>query len=280
MLEDMQSHYLKQVLERFDMANCKPVTTPIDSQVCIVSNPDERCDMSLRETYQSAIGSLMYAMTCTRPDLCFAVGLMSRYCANPSQAHWTVVKRMLRYVQGTKDHRLCLGAPQVDGVPVAPSLVFGYCDADWAGDIESRKSTSGYVYFIGGGPVSWRSTRQECVALSTTEAEYIAISTAVQEALWFEELTALVGLDVHKPIRVYNDNQSALQLAHNPVHHSRTKHIAIRYHFIRDHIERGAIDLKYCATQDNAADVFTKALPKVKHVACMRMLALTPSHAE
>lgn len=267
-----QSHYLERVLERFGMSDCKSVSTPIDNQSIIVENNGE-VDENLRKAYQSAVGSLMYAMTCTRPDLAFAVGLVSRFCSNPSEQHWTVVKRIFRYIRGTSQYRLCLGAP------CAPentsNIVVGYCDADWASDVNQRKSTSGYVFYLGCGPITWRSKRQSSVALSTAEAEYISASAACQEALWVKELLKQVGIDMSKPIRLFNDNQSAISLARNPVQHSRTKHIAIRYHFLRDQVEQGVIDLAYCSTQDNVADVFTKGLPKVKHQFFVDKLSLS-----
>jgi len=266
-----QSHYLERVLERFRMSDCKPVSTPIENQSMMVAH-DGVVDVNLRSMYQSAVGSLMYAMTCTRPDLAFAVGLVSRFSSNPSDVHWAAIKRILRYVRGSAQLRLCLGAPcATDSMS---NLVVGYCDADWAADKVEYKSTSGYVFYLGSGPISWRSKRQTSVALSTAEAEYMSASVACQEALWIKELLKQIGIDVSKPITMFSDNQSAIAMGENPGQHNRTKHILIRYHFIRDQIEKGSVNLSYCPTQDNVADVFTKGLAKVKHNTFVNKLGL------
>jgi hypothetical protein len=218
------------------------------------SHAKKRCN----HTTQSAVGSLMYAMTCTRADIAFAVSTVSRFCSNYGTAHWVAVKRIMRYLKGTAHYRLQLGGG-------AQVLLSGYCDADWAGDLDERKSTTGYAFYIGDGLVSWNSKRQTTVALSTAEAEYMAATQATKEALWLKQLLNEIGLTQSQPVLIRSDNQGCIALTKNPAYHSRTKHIDIRHHFIRDSVEVGDIELQYCATNDMVADVLTKALARDKH---------------
>lgn len=192
----------------------------------------------------------------SRPDLAFAVGLASRHLEDPSKEDVEGVKRVLRYLRGTAEYSLKFSAE-------AKLDIVGYCDSDYAGDLEERKSTSGCVFMVGGSVVSWRSERQSVVATSTTEAEYIAAAEAVKELIWlgrlFEEMT---GESVCPALCV--DNQSAIKLIGNPGMHRRTKHIDVRYHFIRDEKRKKTFTLKYVGTQQQAADFLTKGLSKDK----------------
>jgi hypothetical protein len=257
-----QQQYIENVLERFNMSECKPASTPMDVSVRLTKSQAPATDKEKQEMasvpYQSAVGNLMYAMTCTRPDIAFAVSTVSRFCSNYGTAHWVAVKRIMRYLKGTAHYRLQLGGgPQV--------LLSGYCDADWAGDLDERKSTTGYAFYIGDGLVSWNSKRQTTVALSTAEAEYMAATQATKEALWLKQLLNEIGLTQSQPVLIRSDNQGCIALTKNPAYHSRTKHIDIRHHFIRDSVEVGDIELQYCATNDMVADVLTKALARDKH---------------
>ena len=183
--------------------------------------------------YASAVGSLMYAMVYTRPDIAHAVGVLSSFMSKPGKEHWTTVKRVFRYLHGTSDYGLCYqGRPRLDRV----LDIHGFVDADWAGDLDQRSSTSGYVFNLFGGVVSWMSKKQSVVALSTTEAEYMAATQASKEAVWLQRLCSSMGL-VQGAIRIDCDSQSAIFLAKNPAYHSKTKHIDVRYHFVRDMIE-------------------------------------------
>ncbi len=255
-----QETYIKKILERFQMHNSKPVDTPIE-KACTLSldqcpkTDEERNEMS-RVPYANAVGSLMYAVMCTRPDICFAVGLVSRYQSNPGPAHWRAVKRIFRYLRGTSDFVLCYGA--------ADLRLRGFCDADWAGDIDERRSTSGYVFILGGGAVSWCSKKQSCIALSTMEAEYVACSAAVQEAVWLRrflrrlEISASAG----DPVQIRSDSMAALQYAKDPKYHGRTKHIDIRYHYIRDMVKQGEVTLQHIPTSRMVADPLTKPVAR------------------
>ncbi|KAH7429742.1 hypothetical protein KP509_09G063700 [Ceratopteris richardii] len=213
--------------------------------------------------YQSAVGSLMYAMVATRPDIAFAVGVVSRYMSNPGKKHWEAVKMILRYLSGSKDKCLCLGRGKAS--------IIGYTDSDYACCVDNRKSTSGYIFHFAGGAISWRSRLQECTTVSTTEAEYVAASEACKEALWLSRLACDMGLPQHVR-HLLSDSQSAIALAKNPVYHAKTKHIEVRYHFIRDCLATESIILEKVHTRDNAADVLTKALPKDSFRHCCHLI--------
>ena len=217
-----QKTYLENVLRRFNMQNCKPVATPIDPNLSLVKLKDDEQSVNLEE-YQALIGCLTYAMTISRPDLATAVGILSKFMSKPSQSHWKCAKRVLRYIKGSLNVGLKFDASSQTAVDV-----IGFTDADWAGDVDERKSTSGYVFRICGGTISWRSKRQEIVALSSTEAEYIALSFAAQELMWLRSFLKDLGYEQQSNL-LYEDNQGAIALSKNPENHSRTKHIDVRY---------------------------------------------------
>lgn len=246
--------HLKKVLKKFGQTQAKPVSTPADLNVKLqkedgVSRPVDAI------LYQSIVGSLLYAAIATRPDIAQAVGVVSKFCANPSQSHLTAAKRILRYLKETA----CLG---LSYKKCAYGSLTGYSDADWAGDMDDRHSTSENVFLLAGGAVSWLSKKQATVALSTAEAEYVALSAATQEAIWLPRLLADVGVPPKGPTVIHEDNQGAISMAKNAVGHARTKHIDIRYLFVREGVQNGAIALKYVATDEMIADILTKPLPK------------------
>ena len=245
-----QPSYIDKILQTFDMCNSKPVGSPVNPDVKLVAcdNPEDVCNQQM---YQAVVGSLLYLSTKTRPDIAFAVSSVARFCANPTKDHWTAVKRILRYLNGSQQLGLLYKAD-------ALNKMAGYSDADWAGDVGDRKSTSGYVFLLGGAAISWKSTKQTTVALSTAEAEYVALSTASQEAIWLQQLVSDLSGKTIKTMTIFEDNQSTICLAKNQAVHGRTKHIDIKYHFIRDLVEAGRIELTYCTTEDMVADMFTK----------------------
>ncbi|KAH9673800.1 hypothetical protein KPL70_018239 [Citrus sinensis] len=256
-----QKNYLKKILRRFNMQDCKPISTPLpvnfklSSSMC-PSNEAERKEMS-RVPYASAVGSLMFAMICTRPDIAQAVGAVSRYMGNPGGEHWIAVNRVLRYIRGTSDVALCYGGSEF--------TVRGYVDSDFARDLDKRKSTTGYVFTLTEAAVSWVSKLQIVVALSTTEVEYMAATQACKEAIWIQRLLEELGHGQEK-ISVFCDSQSALHIARNPAFHSRTKHIGVQYHFVREVVEDGNVDLQKIHTKENLVDVLTKPINTDKFV--------------
>lgn len=201
--------------------------------------------------YRSIIGSLLY-LTASRPDLCFSVGLCARYQSQPRESHLKAVKRIIRYVSGTTDFGIWYSKD-------SPLLLAGYSDADWAGDSDDRKSTTGGCFYIGNNLVSWYSKKQNSISLSTAEAEYIAAGSCCSQLLWMKQMIAEYGY-VQDNIIVYCDNTSAINISKNPVQHSRTKHIDIRHHFIRELVENKTIKLEHVATEVQHADIFTKSL--------------------
>ena len=235
------------------MAECKQVETPNDPSMKLSKKTETEEEFD-KGRYQSAVGSLLYLSTRSRPDIAFAVGNAARYCAEPSQSHWSAVKRILRYLKGTTDMGLLYER--------ADTKLTGYSDADWAGDITDRKSTSGYVFMNSGSAVSWRSKKQTSVALSTAEAEYIALSSATQEAMWLRQLFVNLDKDYEMsvPTTIYEDNQSTICMTKNNQSHGRSKHVDIKYHFVREQVERQTINIMYCKSEEMTADIFTKGL--------------------
>ena len=209
----------------------------------------------------------------SRPDITYSVSTLARYSSRPNQQHWTALKRVLRYLKGTVKYGICY-------TQKSSKECIGYSDADWAGDLGDRKSTSGYLYQISGGAVTWRSKKQSCVALSTAEAEYMALSSAAQEAVWLRQLTAELRSPPETATTIFEDNQSAIAMTKNPQFHGRAKHIAIKYHFIREQVQNGTIKLKYCPTSQMLADIFTKGLSRDQFCTLRSQMGIMelPSH--
>ena len=248
-----QKQYICNMLKRYGMTEANPALTPADVNVKLVKGDGVSKEVD-PVMYQSMVGSLLYTAMATRPDIAHAVGVVSKFNSNPTEAHLTAVKRILRYLKGTINLALKYKEDETN------SLI-GYSDADWAGDLDDRYSTTGNLFLLAGGAVSWVSKKQHVVALSTTEAEYIALSLAAQEATWLRRMLTEFGASPGCVI-LMEDNQGAIALAKNPIAHTRTKHIDIRYHYIREAIQDGTIDVQYCPTDDMNADLLTKPLPK------------------
>jgi hypothetical protein len=263
-----QGGYIAKMLEKYGMADCRPVRTPFPSGLKLP--PGEEGVFPLQQ-YQSAVGSLMYLMVGTRPDLAFAVGAVSQFMACPTKTHWEAVKHIFRYVSATTQLKLALG--QSKGEP----KVVGYSDADWGANDINRRSISGYAFKLGDGAISWASKKQTSVALSSTEAEYMALTQACKEAIWIKRYLMELGVQREGPLVIRADNQSCIALARNPEFHARTKHIDIQYHFIREKVEGGEVALEYCSTKAMVADVLTKPTTRDKHEWCTKALGLVPA---
>jgi transposase InsO family protein len=270
-----QSAYFNTLLQRHGMTNCKPVSTPMDpgaTYELMAAADGYQASLTLTRDYQSIIGGLMFAAICTRPDIAFAVNRLARYCANPTQAHYTAAKRILRYMKGTIDYRInYTGTAEHD-----PQLV-GYSDADWAQDKDGkRKSTSGYVFVVCGGAVSWQSKKQSSIALSSTEAELMAITSSTKELLWFRHHLGGIGLNRTQPTTLLIDSQCAMDIANNSKISERSKHIEVQHFFIREHIEAGTVRLQHVPSDQQVADTLTKPLSRVAFKRCADMLGLIP----
>lgn len=222
--------------------------------------------------YSQLIGSLMYLSVCTRPDIAQAVEALARHMAKPTVAHWQAAKGVLRYISGTANYGITFGG-------TGDIRLEAYCDADYAGDIDTRRSTTGYVFILSGGAISWSSRLQPTVAVSTTEAEYMAAAYAIKEALWLRTLLKELSLEINT-ISIYADNQSAIKLLKNPVVSMRSKHIDIIYHFARERVARKDIAFKYIPTDKMVADALTKSVPTAKFKLCCQAMGIGNSKEE
>ena len=244
-----QSKYAKNIVKKFGLESASHKRTPAPTHLKL-SKDEKGVDVD-QSLYRSMIGSLLY-LTASRPDIAFAVGVCARYQADPKVSHLNQVKRIIKYVHGTCDY----GMLYTHG---SNPVLTGYCDADWAGSADDRKSTSGGCFFLGNNLISWFSKKQNCVSLSTAEAEYIAAGSSCSQLVWMKQM--LTEYNVTQDVMtLYCDNLSTINITKNPIQHSRTKHIDIRHHFIRDLVENKVITLEHVATELQLADIFTKAL--------------------
>jgi hypothetical protein len=259
-----QKKYVDDLLKRFGMENSKEVSTPMDPNVKLSKEMCPKTEKEKEEMtrcpYQNLIGSLMYLSVSTRPDISYAVSCLSQYNTCFGKEHWIAAKRVLRYLKGTRDYGLVYEKNVED--------IIGFADADWGANPDDRKSYTGYIFIFANCSVSWEARKQQTVALSSTEAEYMALSDATKEAIYLRRFLKEV-LDIDKQIQIMNDNQGARSLAQNPIQHSRTKHIDIRHHFIREILQRKEIEIKYIQTSEMVADFLTKPLSKFKHNYCL-----------
>jgi hypothetical protein len=268
-----QRQYTLDLLDRFKFPDCNPVVTPIDPSVRLSSSmsPQSPEDIELMRSvpYLQAVGSLMYLAIATRPDISYAVGVLARFSKNPGPMHWKAVKHVFRYLKGTLDYKLTYSTPSSSS-----ELFTTFTDADHAGNPDNGRSTSGYIVKVGSGAISWSSRLQGIVALSTTEAEFVAATSAGQEILWLRNLFSELGYKFNSPSTLHIDNRSALCVAKNPEHHGRMKHLDLRFYWLRDEVEKGHINLVHLRTDEMPADIMTKALGRVKVEAMVRMIGL------
>jgi len=252
-----QLEFTDLILDQFAGTSLKETNNPVTPNTNYISS-DEECNPDKRKFYQRVIGSIMYLMLGTRPDLAFAVGLFGRFCSNPSKAHMDGLGHLLGYIKATRGCYIKYGTPS-SGVDLVPT---GYTDSDFAGDLEKRKSTSGYVFFLSGAAFSWRSRLQDTVASSTMEAEYIALHHASQNAVWIRNFFDQPGFGLTAPLTIYCDNQPAINVAQGEVPHKKAKHFEVKLHAVRDHLQRRLTEVEYVPSEDNQADIFTKPLTK------------------
>ncbi|XP_059223384.1 uncharacterized protein LOC131997099 [Stomoxys calcitrans] len=208
--------------------------------------------------YMQAVGCLLFASQVSRPDITYAVNMLSRFSKNPGKAHWKAAKRVMRYLKGTLDSQLVYRAD------LKESNIKGYCDADWAGNIDDRQSTTGYVFLHQSSAVSWATKKQKTVALSSTEAEFMSLTAAIQESVYLKKLEMELNPKIEEAMKIFCDNKGAIQVALNNNYSNRTKHVDIKAKFIRQKIDEEEVTLEYIPTNEMLADVFTKAVSSQK----------------
>lgn len=254
-----QKKYIQIVLERFNMTNCNPVSTPMETGLKLTHRSDKASAKEINE-YQKLMGCLEYAAMATRPDITFPVHKLAQFASNPDECHFNAAKRILRYLKGSLSYSLVFCGGKDDKFEL-----LGYTDADWAGDSTDRKSIGGYCFYLNHCLISHMSKKQPTIALSTAEAEMHAALQASKEAIWLRNILSEIGYTQTKPTTIFCDNQAAISLSRNPEFHSRSKHVDIHYRFIRLQVELGTIQLKFISSAEMAADGLTKPLSRQKH---------------
>ena len=263
-----QEMYIDKLISKFGLTDAVPVSTPSDINVTLMKHDGVSKSVD-KSYYQSLVGSLLYVALSTRPDIQYAVSAVAKYNANPDQSHLTAAKRILRYLKQTKHLMLWYGQ--------SDEKLIGYSDSDYARDVDDRHSTSGYVFILGDGAVSWYSGKQKGISTSTAQAEYVALSHATKEAVFLRQLLAEFKGNSSgdcEAITIREDNQAALAISKNPVFYSKTKHIDVCYHFTREMIADGQVELEYCQTKSMIADIFTKPVAKERFEQLRLMLGL------
>lgn len=260
-----QRRYITEILSRFGMSECKPVATPADPNTKLLKGGEQDSE-DAKLPYRELIGALTYLAMTTRPDIAFVVSQLGQFNNCYREEHWKAAKRVLRYLKGSIQLGLSYEA--------AHSPIRAYVDADWGNCTEDRRSFTGYVFMLNGSPVSWDTKKQRTVALSTTEAEYMAMAECAKEAIYLQRFMRELGFNELSDLTIHCDNLSAVRLAENPVFHSRSKHIDVRHHFVRDVLRDKQIAVKHIPTEQQVADFLTKGLAKQKHEWCVNAAGL------
>ena len=254
-----QKAYINKVLERFGMQNCSASVVPIQKGDKFSLNQCPKNELEHRQMenipYASIVGSIMYAQTCTRPDISFVVDMLGRYQSNPRLDHWKAAKKVLRYLQGTKNHMLIYRrSNQLE--------VIGYSDSDYAGCIDTRKSTFGYIFLLAGGAISWKSAKQSVIAASTMEAEFVACFEATIQGLWLRNFISRLGVvdSISKPLKIYCDNSAAVFFSKNDKYSKGAKHMELKYLSVKEEVQKQTVSIQHISTNCMIADPFTKGL--------------------
>jgi transposase InsO family protein len=268
-----QQSYIEFVIRRFNLEDAKPLTIPVDPNISLSKDHCPETNEAKAEMkgvpYREAIGALNWIAVGSRPDIAFVVGQLAQFLENPGRVHWEAAKRVMRYLKGTKERKLVYGGDEKKGLEC-------FTDADGSSQ-DHRRAISGFVILVDGAAVSWSSKKQELVTLSTMESEYVATTHAAKELIWLRRLLGEVFRPLIFPIKLHSDNQSAIALARSEGQfHARSKHIDIRWHFIKFCIENKSIELLYCPTEEMIADIFTKPLSNIKAKKFSRGLGLLP----
>ena len=270
-----QRPFAERTLKRFNMQDCNPKATPLPTRLNVhqdLDDPLSSDDIAFMKDkpYREALGSIMWLQVGTRPDLSFAVNVLSRYQSNPGPIHWKMLVHVLAYIKGTVDYKIVYSPGTSDGLTVS-----GFADSDYAGDEDNSRSTDGNVFTMAGGPVSWSSKRQPVVAKSTTEAEYYALARACQQAVWMTSWMGEAGLPQESMATLYGDNKGSVDLSKNTRGVAKAKHIRVNYHFVRERVKMGEVDIIQIPTENNLADIFTKPLPRETHLRFVKAMGLS-----
>ena len=253
--------------------NAKPLRTPLPEGIHLEKVPDNyTAKDKFRTNYQAIIGSLIYLMISSRPDIAWSVTRLSQYMQNPTQLHVDMCKHIFHYLRGTLDAQITYDGGKNSGL-------IEYSDADWGKNRDNQRSMTGYVFLMADGAVTWASRMQKTVARSSTEAEYMALSEAYSEITWLSALQREIGYGSKGPVPLVADNQGGIFLAVNPTHDRRLKHVDIRYHFIREYVEEGRVNIIYVSTDKMIADTLTKPLGTTKFEGFQSQLGITIGNA-
>ena len=250
-----QKDYIDNMLKTFEQVDGPTRVTPMEPGSHLKKGSPE--DTTEDYPYRALVGSLMHIMVCTRPDIAASVGVLSRFLDSPTHKHWEAALRVLHYLKGTRTECLTFSRDATDDL-------YGFCDSDWAGDPDDNRSTTGWVFIWCGAAVSWQSKKQRSTAQSSCEAEYYAAGMAAYKVSWYWNVLSELHMTPSKPIVVYSDSSSAINLSANPVFHERSKHIANKWHFIRELMYDGLLTIEKIDTSSNVADALTKAVPGPK----------------
>jgi hypothetical protein len=254
-----QERHVTALLERHGMANCNPTATPLSPGTELRKDDDDLLPEDEASTFREVVGSLLYLTVCSRPDVGIATNQLSRFMAKPAKVHMTAAKHVLRYLKGTASLGLTYRRPaRVE----QRSILTGYADASFMSVPDSSRSVTGYTFLLNGAAVSWRSKVQSMTSLSTTESEFDALCGAVRECAYLRGLLEEMGKAQHQATTMLEDSQPCIALIKNPVNSSRTRHVALRFNFVREKQAAKVIDIVYCPTDEMLADMFTKVLPR------------------
>ena len=266
-----QKKYIESVFEAYGMADCSSTPTPMEAGIVLKkAGAEHQSTQKFKTNYQSMLGSNMYTMLQTRPDIAYAIAKLSQFSSDPTEQHYQALKRVLRYLKGTKD----LGLTYQKG---EQGELASWTDSSWACDLDDAKSTSGYLMQLHGAAVSWCLQKQPTVAKSTCEAEYMGQSDAGSEIVWLRGILTDLGVQPNGPTTLFADNQGAIRLANHPENHRRTKHIAVKYHYTRELVESNTLKLVYKETRDMLVDCLTKPLGRTKFHPVLPRMGLFPT---
>lgn len=266
-------HKISRAVEKYNLSDANPVPSPLPPDALAIldraKSTVNQIEAQGQYPYRSLVGELLWIATVVRIDIAFSANLLARYLSNFTSIHWDMAKRVLKYLKGTENLGIVYRASDTIDKPMA------YCDSDYGGDLGDRKSVSGFVVMMNGGPINWKSKKQSVVALSTAEAEYMALSITAKHALWVRNFNKEINRDFgDHSIIIKVDNKAAIAMAYNPVLQAKTKHIDIPVHHIRDEVKKGKISVEHISGIANPADILTKPLSPVLHQKCVGLLGM------